>query len=65
MKHIYRIEIPSKFAEGTKFFFWIGHNLELVPKLEDAIPVTEEEHLRVMETINCEAVAYLEKGGVL
>jgi len=59
MKNIYRIEIKSKCSEYV-FFFWIGKDLELVSVKSKAIPVTNEEHLFVMNKIACEAYAFLE-----
>lgn len=59
---VYRIEIPSKGVEGFTFVYWIGRGGELVSNLFDAVPCTEDEHLLVMERINCEATAFIETG---
>lgn len=64
-KQVYRIEIPSKGIEGFTFVYWIGRGGELVSNLFDAVPCTEDEHLLVMERINCEATAFIETGKFL
>lgn len=64
MKNVYRIEIPSKYAEGETFFFWIGAYGELVSNLIDAVACTDDEHLAVMNKIDCEATAYIETGKI-
>lgn len=58
MKQIYRIEIPSKFDEYTKFFFWIGKDLELVSHRKDAIEVSEDESLFVMDRLPAGTVCF-------
>lgn len=57
MKNIYRIEIGT-----SKTSFWIGKDLELVSDKALAVPVSHDEHMFVMEKIQCEAIAYIEGG---
>lgn len=62
----YRIEIPSRFLPfaGLNFKLWIGENLELVSSPDDAVACTHEQMMYVMETIDCEAIAFVEKNEV-
>lgn len=56
-KQIIRIEIPSTVTE-TMYRFWIGQGLQLVDDRALAIPVSDDEHLYVMNLIQCVATAY-------
>lgn len=60
LKQIYRIEIPSQVEIEHVFKFWIGANLQLVGNLKQAVPCTHDEHVLVMERIDCVATAYSE-----